>query len=232
MITMSKQVLFILLALWVLSTPGYAGIVLVPGASGGSMNVMVTSLKEARFNTTIRQKYDFSCGSAALATLLTYHYEDPVSESSVFKEMFNTGDQQKIREYGFSLLDIKKYLQSRGYAADGFRASLDKLETLGVPAIVLINHKGYRHFVVLKGVHNENVLVGDPSLGIRTMPRTEFEPMWNGLLFLIRNKKQVANQNFNKNAEWNFIVKAPLGTGMRNRELANVTWLLPPSSDF
>ncbi len=86
--------------------------------------------------------------------------------------------------------------------------------------------------MVIKGVTDEKVLIGDPSLGIKIMPRSELEAMWNGLLFLIRNKKQVANQHFNKNAEWNFVTKAPAGPALRNKELANVTWLLPPSSDF
>ncbi len=34
----------------------------------------VVSVKEARFTTTQRQQFDFSCGSAAVATLLTHHY--------------------------------------------------------------------------------------------------------------------------------------------------------------
>ena len=38
---------------------------------GGSYRLQVTSLKEARFRTTVPQQYDFSCGSAATATLLT-----------------------------------------------------------------------------------------------------------------------------------------------------------------
>ncbi len=198
---MTRLSILIFLSLLVVTAPVLGGMVYIPGGSGGMFNVNVTSMKEARFLTTIRQQYDFSCGSAALATLLTYHYEDNVAESEVFKVMFDNGDQAKIRELGFSLLDIKEYLQGRGYAADGFRTSLDKLAALGVPAIVLIDHKGYRHFVVVKGVYADTVLIGDPSLGIRKMPRSEFEPMWNGLLFLIRSKKQVANQHFNKRNE-------------------------------
>ncbi len=88
-------------------TPVRAALVTVPGVAGGTFNVQLTSMKEARFNTTIRQQYDFSCGSAALATLLTYHYQDPVSEGVVFKAMYDRGDKAKIQEYGFSLLDIK-----------------------------------------------------------------------------------------------------------------------------
>lgn len=220
------------LSLLLATTPALGGLILTPGGSGGLFNVKVTSMKEARFHTTISQQYDFSCGSAALATLLTYHYEDPISESEVFKAMFDNGDQAKIRQLGFSLLDIKEYLQDRGYAADGFRTSLDKLAAVGVPAIVLINHKGYRHFVVVKGVYADTVLIGDPSLGIRKMPRSEFESMWNGLLFLIRSNKSIASQHFNKRVEWSFLAKAPLGSALGSKVLANATWLMRPASDF
>ena len=47
---------------------------------GGNFNVPVTSIREGRFQTVIRQEFDFSCGSAALASLLTYHYERPTTE--------------------------------------------------------------------------------------------------------------------------------------------------------
>src|SRR3546814_1255924 len=78
----------------------------------GSYAIHVTSLKEARFKTTVPQQRDFSCGSAAVATLLTYQYGQPVTEAEVFRYMYDHGDQARIRKEGFSLLDIRGYLQS------------------------------------------------------------------------------------------------------------------------
>jgi predicted double-glycine peptidase len=94
---------------------------------GVPYRVHVTSMKEARFRTTVRQQYDFSCGSAAVATLLTYHYDFPVTEQQAFQEMFVTGDQAKIRREGFSLLDMKRFLGNHGFKADGFELPLEKL---------------------------------------------------------------------------------------------------------
>ena len=216
----------------VMSPPAGAALITVPGASGGDFTVKVTSLKETRFKTTIRQQYDFSCGSAALATLLTFHYEDPLGEPEVFKAMYDAGNQEKIKKEGFSLLDIKKYLKARGYRADGFRTTLDKLKGIGIPAIVLIDHDGYRHFVVVKGVTGSEVLLGDPSHGLRRMPRDRFESMWNGLLFLIRNKQDVATRYFNREQAWKIYARAPLGMALGNNELANITWMLPGGRDF
>jgi uncharacterized protein len=225
-------ILFVVATSLIMSPPAGAGVIVVPSASGGDFTVKVTSLKEARFKNTIHQQYDFSCGSAALATLLTFHYEDPLGESEVFKAMYDAGNQEKIKKDGFSLLDIKKYLKTRGYRADGFRTTLDKLAGIGVPAIVLINQEGYRHFVVVKGVTAGEVLLSDPSRGVRRVPRDRFESMWNGLLFLIRNKKNIASQYFNLKQEWQIHAKAPLGMALGNNELANITWLLPGEHDF
>jgi predicted double-glycine peptidase len=191
------------------------------------MNVQVTSHKEALFATTIRQQYDFSCGSAALATLLTYHYATDVSEQEVFSWMYEKGDKEKIRREGFSLLDMKNYLEARNFLADGYYADLDKLAAAGVPAIVLVNLKGYRHFVVVKGVTNNRVLVGDPASGIKVVPRGEFEKMWNGLVFIIRNDIVVAGGKFNRIDEWKARGRTPMGNTVRPNELANITYLLP-----
>jgi predicted double-glycine peptidase len=204
-----------------------AGLVVIPGLSGGGMNVQVTSHKEALFATTIRQQYDFSCGSAALATLLTYHYATDVSEQEVFSWMYEKGDKEKIRREGFSLLDMKNYLEARNFLADGYYADLDKLAAAGVPAIVLVNLKGYRHFVVVKGVTDKRVLVGDPASGNKVVPRSEFEKMWNGLVFIIRNDIVVAGGKFNRIDEWKVRGSTPMGVALRSNELANITFLLP-----
>jgi predicted double-glycine peptidase len=90
----------------------------LPAADGATYRVPVKSMKELKFSSTTRQQYDFSCGSAALATLLTYHYGYPINETVAFKAMWEIGDQAKIRREGFSLLDMQRYLASIGFKAD------------------------------------------------------------------------------------------------------------------
>lgn len=205
---------------------------MVFGASGGNIAVNITSRKEALFKTILKQQYDFSCGSAALATLLTFHYADPVSEEEIFKSMYNAGNKDKIRKDGFSLLDIKNYLSRRGYQSDGFRASLDKLQEIGIPALVLINQKGYLHFVVIKGITPTEVLLGDPSNGVRRMDRSQFESIWGGLFFLIRSKHNVAKQYFNQQDEWNINPKPPMHLVLERQELSAISLMLPGKNDF
>lgn len=170
----------------------------------------IKQIKYARaFRTTVRQRYDFSCGSAALATLLTYHYGREVDETTVFRRMYEVGDQAKIQREGFSLLDMKRYLEASGYQADGIRATFDELAAAGVPAIILVQENGYNHFVVIKGVHEERVVVGDPSIGTRVLPRDYVESVWvGGILFVIRDHRQAAT--FNAAVDWNARLAAPI----------------------
>lgn len=169
---------------------------------GGEYRYKVKTLAESRFKSVVRQRYDFSCGSAAVATLLTYHYDHPIEEKDVLDAMYADGDQAKIQREGFSLLDMKNYLNSIGYQAEGYRESLSKLARVKIPAIVLINRNGYMHFVVIKGVTKDKVSIGDPTLGLRIYDRDEFEKMWNGILFVVLNNKDIAQAGFGKKDVW------------------------------
>jgi len=209
-----------------------AGTVWVQGAEGIS-NVPIRSIQERKFDRVVRQQFDFSCGSAALATLLTFHYDQDTDEQESFRWMYERGDQEKISKVGFSLLDMKKFLESAGYEADGYKATLDTLGEARVPAIALISIRGYRHFVVIKGVRDNEVLLGDPALGLRKMTRQEFQASWdNGILFIIRSKAEVGGRTFNTMAEWSRIPRAPLGLALAEESLASVTISLPGFGEF
>lgn len=194
----------------------------VVDAAGAGYTMHVTSLKEARFKRTIKQQYDFSCGSAALATLLTYQYNYPVSEQTAFAQMYEHGDQAKIRQQGFSLLDIRRFLDEHGFVADGYELPLQKLAETNTPAIVLITEHGYHHFVVVKGLRNGRVLIGDPATGTRPIPLSSFEEKWEDhVFFVIHNKPGQAL--FNDPRDWRVAPAAPLYTGISRDSLYNVT---------
>ena len=193
----------------------------VQTSPGTSYPMRTTSLKEARFRNTIRQKYDFSCGSAAVATLLTYQYGYPVDEQTAFDTMYTNGDRAKIGKEGFSLLDIKRYLASRGFDADGFEVPLEKLDAEGIPGIVLINERGYHHFVVVKGYKNGRVLVGDPARGTRSMSKRRFDAMWNNhVVFVIHNERDRAI--FNSPRDWAVAPAAPITEGIERNGLGPI----------
>lgn len=181
-------------------------------SANGDYLVPVRSVEEQRFAGIIRQRFDFSCGSAALATLLRHHYGDAVNEEKIFVGMWKDGDRAAIRRVGFSLLDMKRYLAGRGLKADGFKVSLDQIAKTGVPGIALISTRNYRHFVVIKGIEGQQVLVGDPSTGLRTVPREEFQKSWNGVFFVLNSEIERGRAAFNQPTQWASLARAPLGS--------------------
>jgi uncharacterized protein len=143
----------------------------------------VKSLLETRHEHVVIQKFDLSCGAAALATLLNYQYGDPVSERDVAKGLIRREEYLqnpalvKIRQ-GFSLLDLKRYAEQRGYEGIGYgKLTLEDLIERA-PVMVPIQTHGYNHFVIFRGLWGTRVLLADPAWGNRTMPVDAFEQMW------------------------------------------------------
>jgi hypothetical protein len=200
------------------------------GGGNGSYALRVDSMKQVRFGTVVQQQQDWSCGSAAVATLLTYHYNHPVTESEALEAMFARGNQQRIQREGFSLLDMKLYLESLGYHANGFETSLDRLARVKVPAIVIINDHGYHHFVVVKGLRHGNVLLGDPAKGNRVVSRQAFDAMWeNRIVFVITSRRE--GVAFNYSEDWRFMA-APLGEAVSRESLGALLLTRAGPNDF
>ncbi len=218
-ITISNRVqtlnLFISTLLLLFCTSSFAGSISIPGLTGSAtFQVDVPSKKELRQQTVIRQQHDFSCGSAAVATLLTYHYDMPTPEKRVFEAMFKAGNKAKIQTQGFSMLDMKRYLDSRNFNAGGFRMTLDQFIKIGVPGITLINTKGYKHFVVVKGIEGDRVLLGDPAAGTVVVSRETFKGLWNGAVLAARNHIKVARSHFNDKNDWHAWPGSPVSNGV------------------
>jgi len=219
-----KKLLPSLAIMFALASPGglLAATVVINNGVGQNYSLHLTTLKEAKFRNTIRQKYDFSCGSAAVATLLTYQYGYPLSEQTAFAQMYAHGNRAKINKEGFSLLDIKQFLQANGFEADGFRVPLEKLAQEHLPAIALIEDKGYHHFVVIKGLLYGRVLIGDPALGTRSIPRDRFDKLWKDkLLFVIHDWRDLAR--FNTVSDWRAAPFAPMSAGVDRRLMDYLT---------
>lgn len=194
----------------------------------GSVRVKTVSYRDIPFRTVVRQEFDFSCGSAAVATLLTYHFERPTTEQDVFKAMYEMGDKAKINRQGFSLFEMKQYLESVGYRADGFRVPLDKVARIGIPVIVLIEWQNYKHFVVIKGVRDGHVLIGDPARGLKIMSESDFMSYWkDGIVFAIHNADDVGKRHFNNEDEWKGRPKSPMSAAFSNDSLRVYNLAIP-----
>jgi hypothetical protein len=157
-----------------------AQVVVKAGAARTEFNVR--SLRALRDAGVVKQRYDYSCGSAALATLLTYGLNDPVDEDVLLRALLEPLSPEELialQKKGLSLFDLQQLAQKRGHRAQGFRVHRSQLAKLSRPVIVFIKPHGYEHFAVLKGLRGDRVHLADPSLGNVRMPLYRFLDMWS-----------------------------------------------------
>ncbi|HEX2919435.1 MAG TPA: C39 family peptidase [Edaphobacter sp.] len=148
----------------------------------------VRSLQEIRGEGVVRQKWDMSCGAAALSTLLTYEFKDNTPETAIVVWILHRVDAVKVRARGgFSLLDLKRFAQARGYNAEGYAGmSLEELASQKTSVIVPIRLKGFDHFIVVHRIVNGRVIIADPGFGNLTMTVDRFQHLWKeGIVFVV-----------------------------------------------
>ncbi len=144
---------------------------------------VVRSLLEQRQHNVVIQRWDLSCGAAALATILNFQHGEPVSEREIAIGMMSREEYLANPEIvtfreGFSLLDLQRFVDARGYNGVGLgQLAIDDLVE-HAPIIVPISSKGYQHFVIFRGLHDDGVLLADPAFGNRTVSRSRFEAEW------------------------------------------------------
>ncbi|MDZ5605422.1 C39 family peptidase [Pseudomonas sp. RP23018S] len=145
----------------------------------------VQSVRERRFADLVQQKTDFSCGAAALATVLKQAYWLDVTEHQVIEGMLAESDQDSVKVQGFSMLDMKRYVEGIGMRARGYRVEPESLARVTIPVVVLMDIRGYKHFVVLQRVDKGWAYVGDPVLGHKRYRLDDFVKGWNGIIFAV-----------------------------------------------
>lgn len=149
----------------------------------------------------VKQNVDYSCGSASLATILTYFYNQPTTESQVIKDL-------ALNKQMASFQDLANVSQKYGFIGRGIATNYDSLKKIKIPAIVYLNHNRTDHFSVLRAIDDTHVYLADPSWGNRTLTRKQFEKIWNtrndaqyqGKVLLIlptdNKQKQLASTTF------------------------------------
>lgn len=136
-----------------------------------SFHVPVRTWKSLRDDRIVKQDLDYSCGAAALATLLNEFYGQSVTE----EKLLNAMDKGDMRA---SFDDMRRVLPQFGFRAQGFAASYAQLSRLKIPVVVYLKHRKDDHFAVLRGISKDSVWLADPSLGNRTYSREQFLEMW------------------------------------------------------
>ena len=65
------------------------------GGAGLRLAVPRRSMKDRMDQNAVRQRFDFSCGAAALATMLRYGFGENVTEREILVELFGLLSEEK-----------------------------------------------------------------------------------------------------------------------------------------
>ncbi len=142
----------------------------------------IKSVKTLRNAQVVRQRYDYNCAAASLTTLLNYQYGEKYSENAITKGLMMMVKPEKratIKQKGFSLLHIAKLSHELDYKTVSYNLdSLEELRELNFPSIVRVILNDISHFVVVKQITHNRVLLADPAWGNRSMTLYQFSKVW------------------------------------------------------
>src|SRR5437868_11097631 len=117
----------------------------------------------------IAQIDEMDCGAASIG-MICRHFGRKVSLARI-RQLCHTATD------GTSLKALCRAAPELGLAARALKVSLRNLPMMPLPAIV---HWEGNHWMVLYDVDADPVRVADPAIGLRKIPRKEFEQKWSG----------------------------------------------------
>ena len=137
--------------------------------------------KQIKQANIVMQKRDYSCGAAALATILVYYWGDNVTEEQILIVIANILTPEELKDRikkGLAISDIRRACVEMGYVSTIGTLSLQSLSESKVPLIVGLSHNKYDHFVVYRGMDCDWVYVADPIRGNIRIPIVDFASEW------------------------------------------------------
>lgn len=130
---------------------------------------VVESYRSLRYAGVIGQTTWYTCGPAALATLLAEYYNMSATESEMLALTWEAMERVDADlEAGITMLALKEALVAKGVESAGYRVSVDQLVDYfvrgGLPIILHVTLP-QPHYVVGVGLVNGYLVIGDPAFG-------------------------------------------------------------------
>jgi predicted double-glycine peptidase len=149
-----------------------------PGAPWLATQSVRKTWMDLKYAGIIRQRYDYSCGAAALALLHSTLLEDPLTEEQVLERVL-AGVPPEARAarlaMGLSLLDMQNLARARGHRAGAYWLDLEQLKRLPHPVIAFVSPETDQpHFTLIKAFDGRKAWLADSSLGHARKPAYEF----------------------------------------------------------
>ncbi|UPY36156.1 cysteine peptidase family C39 domain-containing protein [Sediminicoccus sp. KRV36] len=160
-----------------------------PAAAGEALMRRPQSWQERRYAHVVRQVLEFSCGSASLATLLTFFLRRPTTEAEVItilrQRYPGEAAWRSKQQQGFSLEDITFAAERLGFAAQAARIDAAQLPQIAGPVIVHLDKGAWQHFSVLRASRDGFHYIADPIQGQVTMLDHEFRREFTGAVLAV-----------------------------------------------
>jgi predicted double-glycine peptidase len=140
----------------------------------------------------VMQRYDYSCGAAALATVVQYYWGDDISEQQILLAMFDRMTEAELQDRmanGLTMTDLRRAAVEAGYLSSMVRRNLAQLSEVRIPVVLRIEKDGYEHFVVYRGIVDDRVFLADPIRGHVRLSIHEFAQQWTDNTVLVVVKK-------------------------------------------
>lgn len=175
----------------------YSSLLIILASLIAFSHATATDYRTLRYSGVIGQTSDFTCGPAAIATLLTHYYGQPVSEKSVTeRSVVDMQSRGKAVTEGLTLLSLRNVLSQESVAGSGYKLTLEQLRGVmaqGLPVVAnVVYPKG--HYYLVLAVDDQNVLLADPSWGVRSQPLDNFLNAWNGVVLIPQPSEAQATQ--------------------------------------
>lgn len=146
------------------------------------------SWKSLRDANVVKQAFDYSCGAGALATLMKIGFGEEVSEKEIINQILQgktDAERADIKANGYSLLDLKRAAEAKGYQAFVYNLEVKHLFQLQGPVLIYFEPRGEKHFAVLKYVKGDRVYLADPARGNVRYNIYRFANQWPGYIMAI-----------------------------------------------
>lgn len=135
------------------------------------------------------------CALACLAMILGFH--------GVKASLLDLRHYFKMNVKGVSVYQLKRMTEKLGFYATVLRIDLHELAQVRLPCIM---HWQMNHFVVIKHISADSVIIHDPACGVRHLDKTTLDNGFTGIIIEIEKKKQTL-QNFTNRHPYSSFLK-------------------------
>ncbi|HET7716880.1 MAG TPA: cysteine peptidase family C39 domain-containing protein [Bauldia sp.] len=166
-----------------------AGLTALGGFSASAETVKpVINWQDAKYIDVVRQRTDFSCGAASLATLINGYFGKKFTEQQILKiaRARYSVDEWRVKEkVGLSVEDLAFIAHKLGFASEAAAIGISGLLQIKGPVVIHVNTGNYLHFTVFRGVKDGSILLADPVLGNVRYTPGRFKKEYTGIALAI-----------------------------------------------